>query len=298
VSASPEVAPVTRGSNPDSRAQEVDTGSRVGVQGAQVPRRAKTLAMWSAAGSHGRTTTALNLASTLANMQSSDSQRTLDVLLIDLDLVAPSLALTLNARDHPTLTETVAAAEFELTKSDFFARYAPSANPRQRLPRLLAGLAKPQRWRELPLRETLEVIDHACLIFDVVVFDMHASSHRSGAQNALTRSVLVQADVVIALANANAVALARLLTENEELLRLRLQKPVVTVFNRLEGAAKSCAEASAFQVLTHQPPPLLLREDGLAFELAIRQARPVWHRRRPTQYQRDMQALATHVLTL
>lgn len=250
------------------------------------------MAFWSAPGSVGRTTTALNLAAC-----ASPKMR---VLLIDLDFVAPSVALLASNHDLPSLSTVMHNHQISPSVDEAFMReFAPLFASSSKSFRVLAGLSRPERWQEIEPRLLHDLLIDLAPLVDLIVCDLHASSHKSLAINTVARSVLTQADAVVALANANALGLARLLREIHELRTLRANSDAIhVVFNRLSSKNPEPTEAVAFVELTKLPRPLTIRDDHDAFELLVARASTKSTKRRRSAYKTDIQALTDKVLGL
>ncbi len=252
----------------------------------------KLIALWSAQGSQGRTTTAVNLAASAAAKAR--------VLLIDLDFVAPSLSQLSGTAHQSTLSTTVHA--FAVSKridQAFLDEHAPVFGAGRSQFRLMGGLARAERWPEIATSTFLPMLAELAPHFDLVIFDLQASSHKLTPANALARALLESAHSVIALANANPLSLSRLLRELGDLQALRPRHArLVTVFNRLPAKPSPPAESQAFVQLTRLSAPLLLRDDDQAFEQLARNGVAQVALRKRSNYRTDMQSLLDACLGL
>lgn len=250
------------------------------------------MAFWSAPGSVGRTTTALNLAAC--------ASAKMRVVVLDLDFVAPSVALLASIRDLPSLSTVLHNHQIALHLEESFLReFAPGFTSSPKSFRVIAGLSRPERWQEIEPRLLLDLLNEIAPFADLIVCDLHASSHKSLAVNAAARSVLAQADAVVALANANPLGLARLLREIHELRAMRpSSESIHVVFNRLSDKNHVPPESAAFVELTKLPQPLIIRDDHDAFELLVTRASTKSTLRKRSAYKTDMQALTDKVLGL
>ena len=250
------------------------------------------MAFWSAPGSVGRTTTALNLAACAAVK--------MRVLVIDLDFVAPSVALLAAGQDLPSLSTVLHHHQIAPTVDEAFLReFAPHFACLPNGFRVIAGLSRPERWPEIEPRLLGGLLKDLAPFVDLIVCDLHASAHKLLAANAVARSILAEADSVIALANANPLSLSRLLREIHELQTLRPDNESIhVVFNRVDGNKPQPSESAAFVELTKMAAPMTLREDHDAFELLVARASLKATMRKRSAYKTDMQALTDKVLGL
>lgn len=250
------------------------------------------MTLWSAPGSVGRTTTALNLAACASGR--------MRVLVIDLDFAAPSVALLASNHDLPSLSTVLHNHQITPGVDEAFLReFAPHFASSPKGFRVIAGLSRPERWQEIEPRLLNDLLNGLAPFFDLIVCDLHASSHKSLAVNAVARSMLTQADAVVALANANPLGLARMLREIHELRTLRAHSDAIhVVFNRLNPKAPEPPESAAFVELTKLPRPLTIRDDHDAFELLVARASTKSTMRKRSAYKSDIQALTDKVLGL
>ena len=262
-----------------------------------LPNRGQTeqatlVAFWSAPGSVGRTTTALNLAAC--------ASAKMRALVIDLDFVAPSVALLASTRDLPSLSTVLHNHQIARRLEESFLReFAPGFTSSPKSFRVLAGLSRPERWQEIEPRLLLDLLNDLAPFVDLIVCDLHASSHKSLAVNAVARSVLAQADAVVALANANPLGLSRLLREIHELRSIRpSSESIHVVFNRLLAKNPEPPESAAFVELTKLPQPLTIRDDHDAFDLLVARASTKSTLRKRSAYKTDIQALTDKVMGL
>ncbi len=250
------------------------------------------MAFWSAAGSVGRTTTALNLAAAAAGK--------LRVLFVDLDFVSPSVALLAPHQDLPSLSTVLHNHQISSGIDEPFLReFAPRFSGSSHGFRVIAGLSRPERWPEIDPRLLQGLLQDLSTHVDLIVCDLHASAHKLSAANAVARSILVEADSVVALANANPLSLSRLLREIHELQALPPKSDAIQVaFNRVNAKTPQPPESAAFVELTKLSPPLLIRADHDAFDLLSARASTKSTMRKRSVYKTDIQALTDKVLGL
>jgi Flp pilus assembly CpaE family ATPase len=181
----------------------------------------------------------------------------------------------------------------------FLNEFAPQFSGASKGLRVIAGLSRPERWQEVEPRLLQDLLKDLAPFAGLIVCDLHANSHKLLAVNAVARSMLTQADAVIALANANPVALSRLLREIHELRALRTSSESIhVVFNRLMTKTPQPPEVSAFVELTKLPAPMTIRDDHDAFEMLVARASTKATLRKRSAYKTDIQALTDKVLGL
>jgi Flp pilus assembly CpaE family ATPase len=222
------------------------------------------------------------------------------VLLIDLDFVAPSVALVAPTIDLPSLSTVLHHHQISAgVDGSFLHEFAPHFSGGSKGLRVIAGLSRPERWQEVEPRLLQDLLKDLAPFADLIVCDLHANSHKLLAVNAVARNMLTKADAVIALANANPVDLARLLREIHELRALRTNsKSIHVVFNRLMTETPQPPEVAAFVELTKLPTPMTIRDDHDAFKMLVARASTKATLRKRSAYKTDIQALTDKVLGL
>lgn len=179
------------------------------------------IAVWGGPGAPGRSTIAAGLAALLAESGAS-------VLLVDADTAAPSLAQALGLLDE---SAGIAA----------LARSAGQGNLdgealRRRAVELpgglgfVSGLTRADRWRELPGEHVETVLEALRAHADWVVVDLAASLEaaptRGADRNAVARTVLADAELVLVVAAPDPVGIRRTvaaLVELEDSLGLEVR---------------------------------------------------------------------------
>jgi Flp pilus assembly CpaE family ATPase len=222
------------------------------------------------------------------------------VLLVDLDFVAPSVALVAPTQDLPSLSTVLHHHQISAgVDSSFLHEFAPQFSGASKGFRVIAGLSRPERWQEVEPRLLQELLKDLAPFADLIVCDLHANSHKLLAVNAVARGMLTQADAVIALANANPIALARILREIHELRALRTNSESIhVVFNQLAVKTPQPPEVTAFVELTKLPAPMTIRDDHDTFEMLVARASTKSTLRKRSAYKTDIQALTDKVLGL
>ena len=198
----------------------------------------RTIAVWGAAGSPGRSTVAIELAVELARGGRH-------VALVDADSHAPSIALSLGFADEgPGFAAACRQAELggldarELTRISVpLGRTGVD---------VLTGLNRPSRWPELSESRVQGALTACRTWADYTVVDVAASLERDEEivsdldgprRNAATIAALRSADLVVAVAGADPVGVSRFLRAYPELRATIGATPVHVVANRLRPGA-------------------------------------------------------------
>ena len=202
------------------------------------------IAVWGPAGSPGKSTVATNVAAELA----LSGQR---VLLMDLDTLAPSLALGLGLVDTPAgLSACLRLAEQNRLSIDEFNRLTISISLGRNELKFMSGLSSAHRWSEVTSERFEKLL--SCLegVLDHVVVDLpqatvfksnffHPSnmlvseSHR----DTLLTSVLTKAAKVVMVSGCDPVAAQRFLRAKEFLADLDSTVCPLVVVNRFRTNA-------------------------------------------------------------
>nr|WP_129337535.1 hypothetical protein [Cellulomonas endophytica] len=247
--------------------------------GTAVPRPpGRLVAVWGPTGAPGRTTVAVNLAAEVAAL----GVRT---LLVDADTYGGAVATAVGMLDEaPGLAAAVRAAGAGALDLPTLARHAPVLGPDLRV---LAGLARADRWPELPpaaldvvwarARElaALTVVDTGfCLEEDeLLTYDTRAPQ-RNGA----TLSALDAADVVVVVGSADPVGLQRLVRGLDELARrpAAAARRLVVVNRVRPGVAGPDPGRAVRDVLARHAgvvDPVLVPEDRDGVDAAVLEGR-------------------------
>jgi Flp pilus assembly CpaE family ATPase len=191
----------------------------------------RVLAVWGPIGSPGRSTIAVNLATEIAATGSS-------VLLIDIDTYGAAVGQLLAVLDDAP--GVAAACRLAETGSLDVQRLAGVALEVRPALRVLTGVARWDRWLELRAAALTTVLSVARSLAAFVVVDCgfclepdaaHAYDTAAPRRNGATLAVLEAADVVVGVAAADPVGLARYVRALPECQALA---PVeLTVVNRL-----------------------------------------------------------------
>jgi MinD-like ATPase involved in chromosome partitioning or flagellar assembly len=202
------------------------------------------IAVWGSAGSPGKSTVAVNLATEM----SLAGER---VLLIDLDTLAPSLALGLGLVSTPAgLSACLRLAEQNRLTHDEYKRLTISISLGRYELAFMPGLSSPHRWPEVTadrfeklIHDLQGEIDHVVVdlpqatTFKSSVFHPSSMSESEFSRDTLLKSVLSKASKVILLAGSDPVAASRLLIAKELIDELGSHLNPFLVVNRFRTTA-------------------------------------------------------------
>ncbi len=200
-------------------------------------RRGRLVAVWGPTGAPGRTTMAVNLAAELAALGRA-------ALLVDADTYGGAVAQVIGLLEEaPGIAAAARAAAQGGLDTTSLARLAPVASPELRV---LSGVARADRWQELPAAALDAVWPVACALAEWTVVDTGFSLERDEVlsydtrapqRNAATHSALAAADVVVVVGAGDPVGVARLVRALTELAELGLPATRFVVVNRVRAAA-------------------------------------------------------------
>lgn len=271
----------------------VDAGNGQGepaVAGSAAPGEAladapvgRVIAVWSPPGAPGRTTVALELAALLSARH--------QVLLVDGDTHAPGLAQHLALLDDASGLVSAARAADE-GRLDVAALAACAREVRPGL-RVLTGIGRADRWPEVRSSAAEAVLGAARRLVDLTVVDLAPSLEddellsydtRAPRRNALALAVLAQADLVVVVGGADAVALQRLVRGVDILDEVTAGLPQVVVLNR---ARRSAAREEELRETAERhlarAVDVVVPEDRAGFDRALLAGDPlVWQAPRST----------------
>lgn len=245
---------------------------------AQGEARNKVIAVWSAAGSVGRSHIAAGVAVELA----SSGFRT---LLIDADVIAPSQVQLFGfSENHIGIASACRlASRGELSTDALSAMLLEYQMPKASI-WLLPGLHLVSRWPELGFQPMLELIEFAAAQFDYVVIDTSALlerelvDQRSLAERfAVTHAVLQAANQIVAICPADSIGLSRYVWGVQELKQLGHSAKLLTLVNRLPQASGKLVESldAALERLAGLRAFGYLPEDCELFTRANQQTLPI-----------------------
>ncbi|PHP52379.1 AAA family ATPase [Actinomyces ruminis] len=207
-------------------------GAAVGAAGDA--ERGRLVVVWGPHGAPGRSTVAAALASGLAG----------DTILVDADIEAPSLTQLLGLPEDSSALATAArlAARGRLDAETLDRILVPISEGR----RLLTGLGRPGRWRELPpaaMPEVWERCRHAVswTVVDVAggqVDDAVDDFTLEPGRGAVSADLLRSADVVVIVGAGDPIGVRRLLQLMDDLDGdMRPTGRVEVVVNRVRASA-------------------------------------------------------------
>lgn len=198
----------------------------------------RTILVWGPAGAPGRTTVAIELAVELAR----GGRR---VGLVDADAHAPGVSIALGLADEgPGFAAACRQADFGGLDARELARIAVPVG--RTGVEVLTGINRPSRWPELSDARVTAALATCAEWVDYVVVDVAASLERDEEivsdldgprRNAATIAALRSADLVVAVAGADPVGIARFLRGFAELRATIGATPIVVVANRLRPGA-------------------------------------------------------------
>ncbi len=197
----------------------------------------RVIAVWGPTGAPGRSTVAVELAAELAR----DGRR---VGLVDADTHAPSLALALGLADEgPGFAAACRQVDLEALTPAELSRISV---PLGRGVEVLTGLNRPGRWPELSEERVGGALRVCRSWVDETIVDVAASleqdeeivSDLAGPRrNAATLTAVRAADLIVAVASADPVGMARFVRGHADLRATVGATPVVVVVNRLRPGA-------------------------------------------------------------
>jgi len=203
-----------------------------------VPTRPRVIAVWGPAGAPGRTTIATELA-----MELGRGGR--HVALVDADTHAPSIALMLGLADEgPGFAAACRQAELGGLDARELTRIAIPLG--RTGVDVLTGINRPSRWPELSDRRVTTALAACREWADYTVVDVSSSLERDEEivsdldgprRNAATIAALRAADLVVAVAAADPLGVARFLRAYAELCATIGATRVAVVANRLRPGA-------------------------------------------------------------
>lgn len=198
----------------------------------------RVIVVWGPAGAPGRSTVAIELAVELARGGRH-------VALVDADTHAPSIALALGLADEgPGFAAACRQAELGGLDGRELARIAIPLG--RTGVDVLTGINRPSRWPELGERRVAGALAACREWADYTVVDVAGSLERdeeimsdveAPRRNAATLAALRSADLIVAVAGADPVGVARFLRAFSELRATVGLTPVAVVANRLRPGA-------------------------------------------------------------
>ncbi len=260
------------------------------------------VAVWGPAGSPGRTTVAVNLAAELAGRGAS-------ALLVDADTYGGAIAQVVGLLDEaPGIAAAARSAAQGTLEVRGLARLAPLLAERLRV---LTGIARADRWPELPGSALDAVWGAARRLADWTVVDTGfcleqdeqlTYDTRAPQRNAATLSALAAADVVLVVGSGDPVGLARLVRGLSDLAELGLSASQLVVVNRVRSsAAGPRPEAAVLDALARYAGvhgAVVLPEDRAAADGALLAGQTLRESAPGSGLRRSLMALADRLAAL
>jgi len=170
----------------------------------------RLVTVWGPTGAPGRTTVAVGFAAELAAVGR-------EVLLLDVDAYGGAVAQHLGVLDEASgLLAAARAANTGRLDADLLASYARQVGP---CLRVLTGLPRPERWREVRPVAFADLLEQVARCTPYAVLDVGFSLESDGPdafgssapqRNEMTLAALRRADEVVVVGAADPVGLARL----------------------------------------------------------------------------------------
>lgn len=223
-------------------------------------RRGCVVAVWGPAGAPGRTTLAINLAAELAEAPARRRGRRSPVVVasssvvVDADTYGGSVAQHLGLlEESPGLVKAARLAGRGALDRRALAELMPQVRERMHV---LTGIARAQRWPELPGSSLDAVWDVAREVVDHVVIDCGFSIEqdeeitydtRAPQRNGATLSALRAADVIVVVGAGEPVGVQRLVRALDDLHEsgLGLTAAPIVVVNRVRTSVSGRGAESA-----------------------------------------------------
>jgi len=266
-------------------------------QGSEIETPTRSIAIWGPNGSPGKSTLALNLADALAKAG-------LRVLLVDTDLVSPSLALQLGVEDQASGISAACklAREANLDAAQL-QRIVVSVRGGSTNFALLPGISGASRWPEITPSAIESILRVSAGIFDVAIFDTASSLEpalRTDAaalsRNELTRHLLASVDHVLAVVGCDPVSMQRMVRQIADVQKFRSGLALSLVVNRVRdssfGANPEKQVSQLFAQLAKIEPSYFLFEDSLGHDSALRNGLPVRLAKRRSPYLKGVNLVA------
>jgi MinD-like ATPase involved in chromosome partitioning or flagellar assembly len=226
------------------------------------------------------------------------------VLLLDTDLVSPSLAVQLGVEDQASGISAACklAREANLDPAQL-QRIVVKVSAGSASFALLPGITGASRWPEITPSAIESILRVAASSFDVAIFDTASSLEpalRTDAaalsRNELTRHLLASADHALAVAGCDTVSLQRMVRQINDVQKFRAGLPLSLVINRVRdtafGVNPEKQVAQLFAQLAKIEPSHFLYEDSLGHDAALRNGLPVRLAKRRSPYLKGVNLVA------
>jgi MinD-like ATPase involved in chromosome partitioning or flagellar assembly len=242
--AAPVVTEAVAEFDPEPEMRFRDTAYALPVSSpAAEPGRGRVVAVWGPAGAPGRTTVAIGIADEAAWLG-------VPTLLADADPYGGTVAHTLGLVDE-TAGLALASRDAVAGRLDTVRLAQRSRQMRPRL-RVLTGLSRADRWRELRPAGLPVVLDESRRLCALTVVDcgfcLEQDEERAGPQrNGATLAALAAADTVLCVGAADPIGRHRLTRGLDELREVLPAVMPLVVANRVTGTATAGEIAAALQ---------------------------------------------------
>ena len=212
----------------------IDLFKRESAPRSEEPQR--SICVWGANGSPGKSTVALNLACELALA----GRR---VLLVDLDTYSASIGTMLGINEPtPGLSAAVRLVGQGRLDGEQFSRLAIEHQVGKGTLSVLTGLGSELRWPEITAEKTKNLVSMALENYEYVILDVASHledglKHVGGVvdRNAATKAALEACSMTLAVLSADQVGVKRFCDSYEQLSRVA-REPIL-VANRLRSSA-------------------------------------------------------------
>lgn len=264
-----------------------------------IPQPGQVITVFSAFGSVGRSTIALNVTCELALAGRK-------VLLIDADTYAPGLATLLNLTEHPAGLAAACrlAAQDRLTVDEIDRLSQPIEFSKTKF-HLMTGLSAAQRWPEVSFDRLSRLIELARSSFEFVVIDIASVIDQSvgnvvsGAlRDQAALAALEASNQVLHIATADPVAIQRHIMAFEQLAELQLSAEVHTLVNRLRasviGSNPRQQISDTLLRFANIEVSSFIPDDPVATDRAIRESTPLALSSRKSPARQAIAALVRH----
>ncbi|WP_307858184.1 AAA family ATPase [Cellulomonas fulva] len=261
--------------------------------------RGRVVAVWGPTGAPGRSIVALQLAAEVA-------ARGVPSLLVDADTYGGCQAQLLGLLDEaPGLAAAARAAGQGALDVATLARFAPFVAPDLRL---LSGIARADRWPELPgpaldvvwqVARSLAAVTVVDCGFCVEQDEVLSYDTRAPRRNGATLGALATADEVVVVGAADPVGVHRLVRALTDLAELGVDAPRRVVVNRVRasvaGPNPGRAVARALERYAGVTDAVLVPEDPASLDAALLEARTLREIAPGSPVRRALEPLVAHV---
>ncbi|NBW73059.1 MAG: hypothetical protein EBR26_01425 [Microbacteriaceae bacterium] len=272
----------------------------VTTQGFPIP----AVACFSGAGSPGRSTIAVNLASEFALA----GQR---VLLVDLDTLAPSISLQLGLTDTPAgLSALLRLVEQNRLSRTEFSRLTVRVDLGRNELIFIPGLSSAVRWPEVSMERVSGLLEAVKSQFDLVVFDLSQPVHtRSKLQHpslamedrdALLAGVLEASSKIVFISGSDPIAAKRFIDAKGFLSDTASKAEQFVVVNRFRTAALGPSAKNeleqTYERLLSLRIDCFIPDEPENFDRSIRNGLPLALLKRSSPARAELRQLANQIL--